>query len=243
MAKTPPVECLVGSPYGIDCDRVAGRDVDGCGASGVVCHVDGCGEPGCGRVEVSGGGGASWRIDGGMMDKDGVVGSAGGSWHGGGGVRGAVWVRLDARGWWFGRHGGFSGGMRYAHAAYHVVSGGCGGIVGGFECGPRFDDTAGGACESMCIAVIVILGYPAHVVGLGLLVLDSTSPFFDSTFRLLFDLWYPLTSLLFGLVLCCGRVVRRFINNWCGGGFSGYGDHWDIGEQCGVRDGRRGLVG
>ena len=60
--------------------------------------------------------------------------------------------------------------------------------MGGFEGGLMFDDAAGGACESMCIAVVVVLGYPARVVGLGHPVLVSTSPFFDSTFGLLFDL-------------------------------------------------------
>ena len=133
--------------------------------------------------------------------------------------------------------------MRYARAAYHVVSGGCGGVVGDFEGGLGFDDAAGGACESVCIAVVVVLGFPARVVGLGHPVLDSTSPFFDSISGLFFDLWYPLTNFLFVLILRRGRVVRRFVEDWRGGGFSGYGGHWDIGEWCGVRDGRRDLVG
>ena len=120
--------------------------------------------------------------------------------------------------------------MRYAGAAYHVVGGGCGGVMGGFECGPRFDNTAGGACESMCIAIIVVLGYPAHMVALRLLVLVLTFPFFNSVSGLLFDLWYPLTNLLFGLILRCGRIMRHFVDDWCGGGFSGYGGHWDIDE-------------
>ena len=79
MAKTPPVKRLVGLPYGIDCDGVARRDVDGCDVSGVVSHVDGVRVGGWGWVEVSGGGGVSWRIDGGVMDEDGVDGGAGGS--------------------------------------------------------------------------------------------------------------------------------------------------------------------
>ena len=95
------------------------------------------------------------------------------------------------------------------------------------------DDAVGGACESVCIAAVVVLGYPARVVGLGHPVLISTSPFFDSTFGLLFDLLCPLTDLFFSLVLHCGRVMRRFISNWRGGGFSG----------CGVCGGRRDLVG
>ena len=115
--------------------------------------------------------------------------------------------------------------------------------MGGFEGGPRFDDTAGGACESVCIAVIVVLRYPACVVGLGHPVLDLTSPFFDSISRPLFNLLCPLTNLLFGLTLRCGRVMCHFVNDWCGGGFSGYGGHWDIDEWCGVRDGCRDLVG
>ena len=78
MAKTLPVERLVGSPYGIDCDRVTGRGVSWCGGNGVVCRVGGCGEPGRGGVKA-GGGGVSWQIDGGVMDEDGAVGGIGGS--------------------------------------------------------------------------------------------------------------------------------------------------------------------
>ena len=96
-----------------------------------------------------------------------------------------------------------------------------------------FDDAAGGACESVCTAVVIVLGYPARVVGLGHPVLVSTSPFFNTTSGPLFDLLCPLANLLFGLVLCCGRFVHRFVNDWCGGRFSGYG----------VCDGRRDLVG
>ena len=77
---------------------------------------------------------------------------------------------------------------QFTGAACHIVGGGCGGTVGGFEGGLRFDDTAGGACKSACIAVVIVLGYPARMVGLGHPVLDLTSSFFDSTFRLLFDL-------------------------------------------------------
>ena len=121
--------------------------------------------------------------------------------------------------------------MRYTRAAYHVIGGGCGGVMGGFECGLGFDDSAGGACESVCIAIVVELGFLAHMVALGLLVLDSTTPFFNSISGPLFDC--PLISLLFGLTLRHGRVVHRFVNDWHGGGFSG----------CGVRDGGRGLVG
>ena len=105
--------------------------------------------------------------------------------------------------------------------------------MGGFEGGPRFDDAAGGVFESACVTVVVVLGYPARVVGLGHPVLVSTSPFFDSMPGLLFDLWYPLIDFFFGLVLRRGCVVRRFVSNWRGGGFSGYG-------VCG---GRRDLVG
>ena len=96
-----------------------------------------------------------------------------------------------------------------------------------------FDDAAGGVCESVCIAGVVVLGFLARMVALGLLVLDSTTPFFDSISGPLFDLLCPLIGLLFGLALRRGRVVRRFVNDWRGGGFSG----------CGVRDGGRGLVG
>ena len=74
MAKTPPVECLVGSPYGIDCNRVNGCDVNGCDASGVVCHVDGWG-----RVEVSSGGSVSWQVNGCVKDEDRAICGAGGS--------------------------------------------------------------------------------------------------------------------------------------------------------------------
>ena len=126
-----------------------------------------------------------------------------------------------------------AGGMQYTGAAYHRVRGRCGGIVGGFECGPRFDDTVGGACKSMCITIVIVLGYPACMVSLGLLVLILTFPFFNSVSGLLFDLWYPLTNLLFSLILRCGCIMRRFINDWCGGRFSG----------CGVHDRRRDLVG
>ena len=133
--------------------------------------------------------------------------------------------------------------MRYTGAAYHGVRGGCRGVVGGFMWALGFDDAAGGACESVCIAGVVVLGFLARMVALGLLVLDSTSSFFDSISGPLFDLLCPLTGLLFGLVLRCGCIVRRFINDWRGGGFSGYGDHWDIGEWCGARDGCRDLVG
>ena len=95
LAKTPPVERLVGSPYGIHCDRVAGRDVDVCDVSGVMSHVDGVRIGGWGWVEVSGGGGVSWQVDRGVVDEDGAMGGAGSSW---GGVCGAVWVRCDAGG-------------------------------------------------------------------------------------------------------------------------------------------------
>ena len=115
--------------------------------------------------------------------------------------------------------------------------------MGGFECGLRFNDGAGGACESVCIAVVVILGYPARVVGLGHPVLDSTSSFFNSISGPLFNLLCPLTNFFFGLALHCGCVMRCFVEDWCGGRFSGYGGHWDIGEWCGVRDEHRELVG
>ena len=79
--KASTQACL---PYGIDCDRVAGRDVSWCGANGVMCHINGVrvggwGECKRGGVEVSSGGSVSWRVDGGVMDKDGVDGGAGGS--------------------------------------------------------------------------------------------------------------------------------------------------------------------
>ena len=115
--------------------------------------------------------------------------------------------------------------------------------MGGFEGGLMFDDTAGGACESMCITVIVVLRYPAHVVGLSHPVLDSTSPFFNTTSRPLFDLLCPLIDLLFGLIPRCGHFVCHFVNDWHGSGFGGCGGHWDIDEWCGVRDGCRDLVG
>ena len=111
--------------------------------------------------------------------------------------------------------------------------------MGGFECGPRFDDVAGGACKSVCIAIVIVLGYPARVVGLGHPMLDSTSPFFNTTSGAILDLLCPLIDLLFGLIPCCGH----FVNNWHGGGFSGCGGHWDIDEWCGVCDGHRDLMG
>ena len=144
------------------------------------------------------------------------------------------------RGWWFGGHGVW---VQFAHAGHCFAGGGWEDVVGGFECGPRFDDTAGGACESMCIAVIIVLGYPTHDVGLGHPVLDSTSPFFNTTSRPLFDLLCPLIDLLFGLIPRCGHFVCCFINYWRGGRFSGCGSHWEIDEWWGVRDGRRDLVG
>ena len=55
-------------------------------------------------------------------------------------------------GWWFSGHGVWA---QFAGAACHVIGGGCGGAVGGFEGGPRFDDAAGGACESACVTVDV----------------------------------------------------------------------------------------
>ena len=79
MAKTPPVKRLVGSLYGIHCDRVAGRDVDVCDMSGVVSHVDGVHIGGWGWVEVSGGGSVSRQVDRGVVDEDGADGRAGGS--------------------------------------------------------------------------------------------------------------------------------------------------------------------
>ena len=100
--------------------------------------------------------------------------------------------------------------------------------MGGFEGGLGFNDAASGACESVCIAGIVVLGFLARMVALGLLVLDSTTPFFNSISGPLFNLPCPLTGLLFSLVLHCGRIVHRFVDDWCGGGFSGYRDHWDI---------------
>ena len=114
-----------------------------------------------------------------------------------------------------------------------------GGVVGGLE----FNDAAGDMFESACITVIIELGYLVRVVGLGHPVLDSTSPFFNTTSGPLFDLLCPLANLLFGLVPCCGCFVHCFINDWCGGGFSGYGGHWDIDEWCGARDRRRDLMG
>ena len=52
--------------------------------------------------------------------------------------------------------------------------------MGGFEGGLMSDDAAGGVCKSKCIAAIIVLRYPARVVGLSHPVLDWTSPFFDS---------------------------------------------------------------
>ena len=74
----------MGLPYGINCDRVARHDVNGCDASGVMCHTDGVcvggwGECEHGGVEVSGGGGVLWQVDRGMVDEDGAVGRATGS--------------------------------------------------------------------------------------------------------------------------------------------------------------------
>ena len=115
--------------------------------------------------------------------------------------------------------------------------------MGGFECGLRFDGAASGACESMCIAVIVILGYPAHVVGLGHPMLDLTSLFFNTTSRPLFNLLCPLIGLLFGLIPCCGHFVHRFVNDWCGGRFSVYRGYWDMDEWHGVCGGHKDLVG
>ena len=70
----------MGSPYGIDCDRVARRDVSGCDASGVDgVRVGGWGECERGGVGASSGGGVSWRVDRGGVDEDGAVGGAGGS--------------------------------------------------------------------------------------------------------------------------------------------------------------------
>ena len=89
------------------------------------------------------------------------------------------------------------------------------------------------------ITVVVELGYLVCVVGLGHPVLDLTSPFFNTTSRPLFNLLCPLANLLFGLFPRCGR----FINDWRGGGFSGYGSRWDIDEWCGVHDGHRDLMG
>ena len=111
-----------------------------------------------GGVSVSrydGDGSVSWQVDRGVMDEDRAVGRACDPGHGGGGEHGAIWVRCDARGWWFSGHGGFGRGMRYTGAAYHVVSGRCGGIVGGFECGLGFDDAVGDMFESACITVVV----------------------------------------------------------------------------------------
>ena len=115
--------------------------------------------------------------------------------------------------------------------------------MGGFKYGQEFNNAAGDVFESACVTVVVELGYPVHVVGLSHPMLNSTSPFFDSISGLLFDLWYPLTNFLFGLVLHHGHVMLCFINNWRGSGFSGYGGHWDIDEWCGVCDGCRDLVG
>ena len=53
----------------------AGGYEAGVGAGG----AGGCGEHECGGVEVFGGSGVSWQVDGGVMDEDGAVGGAGGS--------------------------------------------------------------------------------------------------------------------------------------------------------------------
>ena len=125
----------------------------GSGAGG----AGGCGERKRGWVEVSGGGGVSWRVDEGAVDEGGVIGGACDPGHGGGGERGAIWVRCDAREWWFGGHGCFGRGMRYAGAAYPVVGGGCGGAVGVPVWALGFDDGAGGMCESMHVSIVVVL--------------------------------------------------------------------------------------
>ena len=113
---------------------------------------------------MSGGGGSRGKSMGAWLLKMGPGGACDPG-RGGGDECGAVWVRCDARWWWFGGHGGFGGGMRYARAAYHVVSGGCGGVVGAFKRGLGFDGVAGGMCESACVTVVVefrLLG-PAHL--------------------------------------------------------------------------------
>ena len=115
--------------------------------------------------------------------------------------------------------------------------------MGGFKCGQEFDDAVGDVFKSACVTIVIELEYPVCVVGLGHPMLDSTSPFFDSISGLLFDLWYPLTNFLFDLVLHRGCVMHCFVNDWHGGGFSGYGGHWDIDKWCGVHDGCRDLVG
>ena len=130
-----------------------------------------------------------------------------------------------------------------AHAGHCFAGGKWEGVVGGFECGQEFNNAAGDVFEFACVTVIVKLGYPVHVVGLSHPMLNSTSPFFDSISGLLFDLWYPLTNFFFSLVYCCGHVMHCFINDWHGGGFSGYGGHWDIDEWCGVCDGHRDFMG
>ena len=105
--------------------------------------------------------------------------------------------------------------------------------MGGFKGGLSFNNTVGGVCKSMCIAIVIV-----RVVGLHPM-LDLTSPFFNSTSGPIFDLLCPLTDLLFGLLPHCGC----FINDWCGSRFSGYGGHWDVDEWWGVRDGHRNFVG
>ena len=48
--------------------------------------------------------------------------------------------------------------VQFAHAGHCFAGGGWEDVVGGFECGPRFDDTADGACESMGIVSSLYLG-------------------------------------------------------------------------------------
>ena len=106
-------------PYGINCNRVDGRDVDECNLVWVICHVEhvqigGWGEcepGGVGASRYNGGGSVSWQVNRGGVDKDGAIGRACDPGRGGGDEHGAIWVRCDTRGQWFGGHGGFGGEM------------------------------------------------------------------------------------------------------------------------------------
>ena len=58
--------------------------MNGCDASGVMCHIDGVcvggwGECEHGGVKVSGGSGILWQVNRGVVDEDGAMGGATGS--------------------------------------------------------------------------------------------------------------------------------------------------------------------
>ena len=91
--KWPKASTQTRSPYGIDCNRVDGCDIDKCNLVWVICHVESvriggwgeCKRGGVGASMYDGGGSVSWQVDRGVVDEGGVIGGACDPGCGGGG--------------------------------------------------------------------------------------------------------------------------------------------------------------